>query len=85
MVPKLIHSITIIQKIINVHSQPDDEFVRTLDQCVELRRSIIEELDIGTEDEIKEMMLRIPKPTLDKVTQTHIRKLLQTIKKKSRR
>jgi hypothetical protein len=46
-----------------------------------LLASVIEVIDISNEEEVKDMMLRIPKPTLYKVAQTHVRKLLQKIVK----
>lgn len=78
MVPKLTNSVKIVHKIISAYPFLGVEFVHMLDQCVDLRRNIIEVyIDISTKHEVKEMMLRIPKSTLDKVTQTHTRKLLK--------
>ena len=45
-IPKLTNSIKFVQKIIDVYSYPEDEFVRTLDQRVELRRNIIKVIDM---------------------------------------
>ena len=58
----LINFIQIVHKIIVVHRYPEDVSASTLDKRVEQRRNIKEVIDISNEENVKEMMLRIPKP-----------------------